>query len=94
MDQEKTSQKTFLKKLKEVEPIGLICEGTRMAVKETRQNYSEPQVKQISDKIVSSTDKAVFTMHASRDIDRFNSFFEVAKNNNRKMVITPKTAYF
>jgi hypothetical protein len=31
--------------------------------------------------------------HASRDIDRFNSFFEVAKKNNRKMVITPKTAY-
>lgn len=83
----------FLDKAKEVEPIGLICEGTRMAIKETRQNYSEPQVKQISDKIVASTDKAVFTMHASRDIDRFNSFFEMAKNNNRKMVITPKTAY-
>jgi ribonuclease J len=83
----------FLEKAKEVEPNALICEGTRMAVKETRQNYSEPQVKQISDKIVASTDKAVFTMHASRDIDRFNSFFEVAKKNNRQMVITPKTAY-
>jgi ribonuclease J len=83
----------FLEKAKEVEPIALICEGTRMAVKETRQNYSEPQVKQISDKIVASTDKAVFTMRASRDIDRFNSFFKVAKKNNRKMVITPKTAY-
>jgi len=83
----------FLEKAKEVEPIALICEGTRMAVKETRQNYSEPQVKQLSDKIVASTDKAVFTMHASRDIDRFNSFFEVAKKNHRKMVITPKTAY-
>lgn len=83
----------FLEKAKEVEPIGLICEGTRMAVKETRQNYSEPQVKQISDKIVASTNKAIFTMHASRDIDRFNNFFEVAKNNNRKMVITPKTTY-
>jgi ribonuclease J len=32
-------------------------------------------------------------MHASRDIDRFKSFYEVAKNNGRKMVITPKTAY-
>ena len=39
------------------------------------------------------TDKAIFTMHASRDIDRFKSFYEVTKKNNRKMVITPKTAY-
>jgi hypothetical protein len=30
-----------------------------MAIKETRQNYFEPQVKQISDKIVKATDKAV-----------------------------------
>ena len=30
----------FLAKAKEVEPIALICEGTRMAIKETRQNYS------------------------------------------------------
>ena len=47
-----------------------------MAVKETRQNYSEPQVKQIIDKIVKATDKAVFVMHASRDIDRFKSLKE------------------
>jgi ribonuclease J len=83
----------FIEKAKAAEPTALICEGTRMAVKETRQNYSEPQVKEISDKIVAATDKAVFTMRASRDIDRFSSFFEVAKKNGRKMVITPKTAY-
>jgi ribonuclease J len=83
----------FIEKAKGVEPIALICEGTRMAEHETRQNYSEPQVKQISNRIVAQTDKVVFTIHASRDIDRFKSFFEVAKNNNRKLVITPKTAY-
>ena len=83
----------FLKRAQEVEPIALICEGTRIASKETRQNYSENQVKEFSDKIVAGTDKPVFVMHASRDIDRFKSFYEVAKNNNRKIVITPKTAY-
>ena len=83
----------FIARAKEAEPTALICEGTRMALKETRQNYSEPQVKEISDKIVKATDKAVFTMHASRDIDRFKSFYEMAKKNGRKMVITPKTAY-
>ena len=60
---------------------------------ESRQNYSEEQVRQISQDIVSKTDKTVFAMHASRDIDRFKSFYEVAKKTNRKLVITPKTAY-
>ena len=83
----------FIEKAKAAEPIALICEGTRMAEKETRQNYSEPQVKQISNTIVGSTDKAVFTMQASRDIDRFKSFYETAKKTNRKLVITPKTAH-
>jgi ribonuclease J len=83
----------FIEKAKSVEPVALICEGTRMATKENRQNISEPQVKIESDKIVSSTDKTVFTMRASRDIDRFNSFYKVAKENNRTLVITPKTAH-
>lgn len=83
----------FIEKAKSVKPIALICEGTRMATKENRQNISEPQVKKESNKIVGSTDKAVFTMRASRDIDRFNSFFQVAKKNKRKLVITPKTAH-
>jgi ribonuclease J len=83
----------FVEKAKNAEPIALICEGTRMTIKENRQNLSEPQVKQESNKIVASADKAVFTMRASRDIDRFNSFYKVAKKNNRQLVITPKTAH-
>src|SRR5208283_1975488 len=46
----------FIEKAKEAEPTALIIEGTRMTLKETRQNYSEPQVKQLSDKIVKATD--------------------------------------
>ena len=83
----------FIEKAKAAKPIALICEGTRMAEKETRQNYSEQQVQQISTTIVSLTDKAVFTMRASRDIDRFKSFYETAKKTNRKLVISPKTAH-
>lgn len=83
----------FIGKAQEAEPIALIAEGTRMARKESRKNVSEPQVRKESDKIVGSTGKAVFTMRASRDIDRFNSFYKVAKKNKRKLVITPKTAH-
>jgi len=32
-------------------------------------------------------------MHANRDIDRFRSFYEVGKESNRKLVISPKKAY-
>jgi ribonuclease J len=83
----------FLGKAREAEPAALITEGTRMAERDVRQNFSEPQVRRESDRIVASTDKAVFTMRASRDIDRFNSFYRVAEKNGRKLVVTPKMAH-
>jgi ribonuclease J len=83
----------FIEKAKECEPVALICEGTRMVEKETRKNYSETQVKALSNEIVSSTDKMVFVTHYSRDMDRFRSFYEVAKKNGRQIVVSPKTAY-
>jgi ribonuclease J len=83
----------FIEKAKAAQPVAMICEGTRMAPKETRQNYSESRVKQLSSQIVSETNKAVFVMHASRDVDRFKTFHDVAKKSGRQLVITPKTAY-
>ena len=83
----------FIEEAKAVKPVAIICEGTRMAQVETRQNYSELQVRRLSNQITASTDKPVFTMRASRDIDRFNSFYAVAVKNDRKLVITPKTAH-
>jgi len=83
----------FIAKAKDAEPDALICEGTRMALKEKRKNFSEEQVETLSDKIVSSTDKVVFVTRYSRDIDRFRSFYNVARKNGRKIVVTPKSAY-
>ncbi len=83
----------FAEKAHNSEPIAMICEGTRMVEKEKRKNYSEDQVMKLSDRIISSTDKAVFVTHYSRDMDRFRSLYQVAKKNNRKMIVSPKTAY-
>ena len=83
----------FIAKAKAAEPDVLICEGTRMALKEKRKNYSEAQVEELSDKVVSSTDKIVFVTRYSRDLDRFRSFYNVAKKHGRKIVVTPKSAY-
>ena len=82
----------FVQKAKESEPAALICEGTRMALKEKRKNHSEAQVEQLSNGIVTSTNKTVFVTHYSRDMDRFRSFYNVARRNGRRMVISPKTA--
>lgn len=83
----------FLEKAKGSDPIALICEGTRMVEKEKRKNYSERQVKQLCNEIVSSTGKIVFAMRYSRDLDRFRSFYGVAKKNSRQIAVSPKTAY-
>jgi ribonuclease J len=83
----------FMEKAKSCEPVALICEGTRMVEKEKRKNYSEGQVKRLSHEVISSTDKLVFAMRYSRDLDRFRSFYRVAKKNGRDIVISPKTAY-
>jgi ribonuclease J len=83
----------FVARAREREPVALICEGTRMVEAENRQNYSEPEVESLSTEIVSSTDKAVFVTHYSRDMDRFRSFHNVAKKCARNIVISPKTAH-
>jgi len=83
----------FIAKARKSEPVALICEGTRMVEQERRKNYSERQVEDLSGGIVSSTDKIVFVTRYSRDMDRFRSFYNVAKRSGRKLVISPKSAY-
>lgn len=83
----------FAEKATDCDPIGMVCEGTRMTQEEKRKNYSESDVQQLGDDIVSSTNKLVFVMRYSRDIDRFRTFYNLAKGSGRKIVISPKTAY-
>ena len=83
----------FISKACDSDPVAMVCEGTRMATVEKRKNHSEQQVKDGSNNIVSSTNNIVFTTHYSRDMDRFRSLYTVAKDNDRKIVISTKTAY-
>ncbi|MEN3037176.1 MAG: MBL fold metallo-hydrolase [Candidatus Methanosuratincola petrocarbonis] len=83
----------FVEKAAAAEPVALICEGTRMEEVERRQNYSEAQVRKKGAEVVAGTDKIVFVMRYSRDIDRFRTFYEIAKDSGRELVISPKNAY-
>jgi len=89
----KEMTKEFAEKAFESEPVAMITEGTRMVKTEQRKNFSELEVKNLSNEIVCKTKKIVFVAHYGRDTDRFRTFYNVAKNNDRKIVISPKTAY-
>ncbi len=89
----KEMTKEFVQKACESEPIAMISEGTRMVEMEMRKNYSELEVERLSNEIVSKTSKIVFVTHYGRDTDRFRTFYNVAKNNDRNIVISPKTAH-
>jgi len=83
----------FAEKARESRPIAMVSEGTRMVAKEHRKNYSELEVEKLSDEIVSATRRIVFITHYGRDTDRFRTFYNVAKKNDRKLIISPKTAH-
>ena len=82
----------FIEKAKEVKPITLISEGTRIADKE--RDESEEMVYKESSKIVSDTDNLVFADFNFKDVDRLRTFFKIAKENDRKFVVKINDAYF
>jgi len=82
----------FIERAKEVKPIALISEGTRIADKETEE--SEQLVYQQSSKIVSETNNLVFADFNFKDVDRFMTFFNIAKETGRKFVVKMNDAFF
>jgi ribonuclease J len=82
----------FIDKAKEVKPIALISEGTRIADKETQE--SEKMVYKESSKTVSETDQMVFADFNFKDVDRLMTFFNIAKETGRKFVVKLNDAFF
>ncbi len=83
----------FVEKAKNEEPELMICEGTRVNPNEKRSCYNESTVEKLANKIVSGTRKIVICTFYGRDIDRFKTFYRIAKNNDRQFVISTKMAY-
>jgi len=84
--------KEFIKKAKEVNPIALICEGTRLGKPDKVE--SEKIVYNDCNKIVSETDRLVLADFNFKDVDRMRTFYNIAKENNRKFVVKLNDAYF
>lgn len=80
-------------KAKECDPTVMISEGTRVCPEESPTVHSEANVKAESNEVVANTSKLVIVAFYSRDIDRFKTFYEIAKKNDRKFVVSLKLAH-
>lgn len=80
----------FTEKACESEVTTIITEATNMTGASVS---SEREVETKLDTIISQTDGLVLGEFAYADIDRFNSFFRVAKRNNRCLAISLRQAY-
>ena len=82
----------FVAKTKQVKPIALITEGTRVGKKET--NESEKLVYQQCSKTISGTNRLVFVDFNFKDVDRFQTFYKIAQKTGRKLVVKINDAHF
>lgn len=82
----------FIEKAKEVKPIALITEGTRINDEEVLE--SEEKVYNESNKIASATNRLILADFNFKDVDRLRTFYNIAKENGRKFVVKLNDAYF
>jgi ribonuclease J len=68
----------------------MLCEGTRIDEKESG---SEKLVAESAHNVISKCDHLVVTDFAYKDLDRFMTFYSLAKRNDRKIVISKRHAY-
>ncbi len=80
----------FVEKAKESEPIAIVTEATNMTGA-TVSNEIELEAK--LHKITSQVDGILLAEFGYSDIDRLNTFYQVAKKNNRCLAVSLKQAY-
>ena len=82
----------FIKKSKEIKPIAMITEGTRIEAKKTDE--TEKKVYKESKKEISKNKNLSIVDFNFKDVDRFTTFYKIAKELNKKLVISFKHACF
>jgi ribonuclease J len=83
----------FIIKANKATPSVLITEATRVMPEDKRKNYTEQGVAEEIKRIIAGTDKLVIATFYGRDLDRFRTFYEVARECKRKFVISMRLAY-
>ena len=80
----------FVEKAKEAEPVAVVTEATNMTGASVS---SEVEVENKLNSIVGQADGIVLADFAYTDVDRFNSFYRIAKKNGRCLAVSLKQAY-
>jgi len=80
----------FVEKAVEAKPVAIITEATNMT---GAYISSEDEVKTKLGNIIHQAKGIVLAEFACTDIDRLNSFYQVAVENNRYLAISPRQAY-
>ena len=79
----------FMERAAATHPIAMLCEGTRV---NTDDSFSEPEVKDELNEMVAKTSALVIADYADRDLERMQSFLDVARQQKRHLVINTKQA--
>ncbi|MEX0656979.1 MAG: MBL fold metallo-hydrolase [Nitrosopumilaceae archaeon] len=82
----------FMKAAKAAKPVALIAEGTRITDEPT--NESEQLVYQESKKLIAKTKNLIFADFNFKDVDRVRTFYDVAKETGRKLVVKLSDCYY
>lgn len=78
---------------KAAKPVALICEGTRII--DVPMEESEPRVFREANALVAKHQNApVFADFNFKDMDRVRTFYRIAKENGRKLVVKLKDCYY
>jgi ribonuclease J len=81
----------FIEHTKNEKLIALIIEGTRIT--DEMREESEQKVFQESQKIISATNRLILADFNFKDVDRFRTFYNIAKENDRKLVVKMNDMY-
>ena len=80
----------FVKEAQKSQPTVLITEGTRI---DSHTNVSEADIENKAVEKINNSKGLVVVNYPVRDLDRLVTFFNVAKNTDRKLVVSLKQAY-
>jgi ribonuclease J len=83
----------FIERAAEAKPVAMLCEGTRVAPVDNRQNLSEQAVAKKALELVGGTRKLAIVSFYPKDVDRMRTFRDVAKATGRKFVVSAKVAH-
>lgn len=84
--------KDFIEAAKMAKPDVMLCEGTR--INESASQRENDVYETCLGYITQAQDQFVFVEYSYKDIDRFTTFYNIAKRTGRKILINPKTARY